>query len=130
MDSRKKILKDTAVLLVGELIGAALVVAGFAAFNAFSLSVVISAIIGSVVITANYFAMALVLSLAADRAADNEVKKAQKMTQLSSTVRLLCMGAILLVAIKLGANTFALLLPLLFMRPILMLVEFFGKKGD
>lgn len=130
MDSRKKILKDTAILLVGELIGAALVVAGFAAFNAFSLNVVISAIIGSVVITANYFAMALVLNLAADRAADNEVKKAQKMTQLSSTVRLLCMGAILLVAIKLGANTFAMLLPLLFMRPILMLVAFFGKKGD
>lgn len=130
MDSRKKILKDTAVLLVGELIGAALVVAGFAAFNAFSLSVVIGAIVGSVVITANYFAMALVLDLAADRAADNEVKKAQKMIQLSSTVRLLCMGAILLVAIKLGANTIALLLPLLFMRPILMLVEFFGKKGD
>ena len=130
MDSRKKIIKETGILLLGELMGSGLLVAVFAAFGAFSLKVVISALIGSVVITANYFAMAVILSIAADRAAANEVKKAQQLTQFSSTIRLVCMGVILLVAIKLGANAIALVLPLLFMRPVLMLMEFFGKKGD
>lgn len=130
MDSRKKILKDTGCLLLGEVAGAALMVVVFAAFSAFSLAVIVSSLIGCVVITANYFAMAVGLSIAADRAEAGDVKKAQQMAQLSSTVRLVVMGVILLTAIKLGANVIALLLPLLFMRPVLMVLDFFRKKVD
>lgn len=130
MDSRKTILKDTALLLLGELVGSALMAGVFSAFHAFSMTVVFSALLGCLVITTNYFAMAVVLSLAADRAEAGDLKKAQQMVQLSSTVRLVCMGVILLAAIKLGANVVALLLPLLFMRPVLMLLEFFRKKVD
>lgn len=130
MDSRKTIIKDTALLLLGELVGSALMAGVFAAFAAFSLIVVVSALTGSLVITVNYFAMAVVLSLAADRAEAGDLKKAQQMVQLSSTVRLVCMGAILLAAVKLGANVIALVLPLVFMRPVLMLMEFFRKKVD
>ena len=39
-------------------------------------------------------------------------------------------GIALVVAIKLGANVIALVLPLAFVRPILLLAEFFRKKGD
>lgn len=130
MDCRKRILKDTALLLLGELVGSALMIGVFAAFGAFSLAVVISALTGSLVITVNYLAMAIVLDIAADRATAGEPKKARQMAQLSSTVRLVCMGVVLLAAIKLGANGIALLLPLLFMRPVLMAMEFFGKKVD
>ena len=130
MDSRKRILKDTALLLLGELVGSALLAGVFAAFGGFSLTVLISALVGSLVITINYFAMAVGLSLAADRAEAGDLKKAQQMVQLSSTVRLVCMGVILLAAIKLGANVIALVVPLLFMRPVLMLMEFFRKKVD
>ena len=52
------------------------------------------------------------------------------MVQLSSTVRLVCMGILLFAGIKLGANVLALVLPLVFLRPILMVAEFFRKKGD
>lgn len=130
MDSRKRILKDTAIFLLWELIGAALIVGVFTAFRAFSFAVVISALVGSFVITANYFAMAVALSIAADRAEAGDLKKAQQTVQLSSTVRLVCMGVILLAAIQLGANVVALALPLLLMRPVLMLMEFFRKKVD
>ena len=130
MNSRKRILKDTAILLLGELIGSALIVGVFTAFRAFSFAVVISALAGSFVITANYFAMAVALNIAADRAEAGDLKKAQQMVQLSSTVRLVCMGGILLAAIQLGANVVALALPLLLMRPVLMLMEFFRKKVD
>lgn len=130
MDSRKTILKDTGLLLLGELVGSGLLAGVFAAFHAFSLTVAISALVGSLVITANYFVMAVTLSIAADRAESGDLKKEQQMVQLSSTVRLVCMGVIFLAAIKLGANVIALVLPLLFMRPVLMLMEFFRKKVD
>ena len=40
------------------------------------------------------------------------------------------MAVALILGIKLGANVIALVLPLAFARPILMLAEFFRKKGD
>ena len=39
------------------------------------------------------------------------------------------MGVALVVGIKLGAYVIALALPLAFLRPILMVTEFFRKKG-
>ena len=130
MDSRKVVLKNTAIMALGELICAAVMVGIFAAFALFSITVLLSALIGCIVMTLNYFFMAITVSVAADRAEAGQVDKAKKMVQLSSTVRLVCMGVVLLAAIKLGANVVALLLPLLFMRPILMVAEFFGKKVD
>jgi hypothetical protein len=79
---------------------------------------------------ANYFFMAVTVSLAADRAERGEVEQAKKMVQTSSVFRLLAMGLVLFLGIKLGANVIALVLPLAFARPILMLAEFFRKKGD
>lgn len=130
MDSRKIVLKETAIVAIGELICAAAMVGVFAAFGYFSMTVLFSALAGSIVITLNYFFMAVTVSLAGDRAKAGEVEQAKKMVQLSSTVRLVCMGVILLSGIKLGANVIALVLPLVFMRPILMLAEFFRKKDD
>ena len=78
----------------------------------------------------NYFFMAVTVTLAADRAENGQVQQAQKMVQLSSVVRLLLMGGAVILGVKLGANVIALALPLVFARPILMLAEFFRKKGD
>lgn len=130
MDSRKIVLKETAVVAIGELICSAAMVGVFAVFGSFSLNVLFSALAGCAVMTANYFFMAVTVSLAADRAKTGEVEQAKKMVQLSSTVRLVCMGVILLTGILLGGNVIALVLPLVFMRPILMLAEFFRKKVD
>jgi hypothetical protein len=78
----------------------------------------------------NYFFMAVTVSLAADRAEQGDPQAGQRMVRLSSTVRLVLMGLALFLGIKLGANVIALVLPLAFQRPILMLAEFFRKKGD
>lgn len=130
MDSRKIVLKETAIVAVGELLCSAAMVGIFAALGQFSLKVVLSALAGCAVMTANYFFMAVAVSLAADRAEAGEVEQAKKMVQLSSAVRLVCMGVILFGGIKLGANVIALVLPLVFMRPVLMVAEFFRKKVD
>ena len=130
MDSKKIVFKETAIVAVGELICSALMVAIFAALGYFRMNVLWSALAGSAVMIANYFFMAVTVSLAADRAQKGDVQQAQKMVQLSSAVRLLVMGVALFLGIKLGANVVALVLPLVFARPILMLAEFFRKKGD
>ena len=130
MDSRKIVYQETAIVAVGELICTALMVGVFAALGQFRMNVLWGALTGCGVMIANYFFMAVTVSLAADRAEKGQSKQAKSMIQLSSVVRLLLMGVALVVGIKLGANVIALLLPLLFVRPILMLAEFFRKKGD
>lgn len=130
MDSRKIVYRETAVIAVGEVILSAVMVGVFAALGYFEVNVLWGALLGAGVTIANYFFMAVTVSLAADQAERGEVQQAQKKVQLSSTVRLLIMGVALVVGIKLGANVLALLLPLLFARPILLLSEFFRKKGD
>lgn len=130
MDSRKIVFRETAIIAVGELICAAIMVCIFAALGYFTMAVLWGALGGCLIMIANYFFMAVTVSLAADRAEAGEVQQAQKMVQLSSTVRLIAMGVALFIGVKLGANVVALALPLVFARPILMLAEFFRKKGD
>lgn len=130
MDSRKIVYKETAIVAVGELICCALMVGVFAALGYFQMNVLWGALAGAGVMTANYFFMAVTVSLAADKAQQGQTKQAKQMVQISSTVRLILMGIVLVAGIKLGANVIALALPLVFVRPILMVAEFFRKKGD
>lgn len=130
MDSRKIVYRETGIIAAGEVILSAVTVAVFAALGYFKMNVLWGAFAGCLVMIANYFFMAVTVSLAADRAERGQVKQAQNMVQLSSTVRLVLVGAAMALLIKLGANIIAVLLPLVFARPILMLAEFFRKKGD
>ena len=130
MDSREIVLKETAIVAVGELILSAAMVGVFAALGYFQMNVLWGALLGCAVTVVNYFFMAVTVSLAADKAQEGQVQQAQKMVRLSSVVRLAVMAVALFVGIRLGANVLALVLPLLFQRPILMLAEFFRKKGD
>ena len=130
MDPRKIVLKESAIVAAGELILSALMVGVFAALGHFQMNVLWSALAGSFIMTANYFFMAIIVNLAADRAEKGEVQQAKKMVQLSSTVRLVAIGLAVFVGVKLGANIIALALPLVFLRPVLLVTEFFRKKGE
>ena len=130
MDSRKIVLRETAIVAIGELVLSAIMVGIFAALGKYTPAVLLSALGGSLVMTGNHFFMAITVSLAADRAAQGDVQQAQKMVQLSSVLRLFVMAGLLVLGILMGANVVALVLPLAFSRPILMVAEFFRKKGD
>ena len=130
MDSRKIVWRETAILAIGELSCSALMVLVFALLGYFQMNVLWGALAGCLVMITNYFFMAVTVSLAADKAEQGETKQAQNMVRLSSTVRLVLMGLVLFLGIKLGANVIALVLPLAFQRPVLMLAEFFRKKVD
>lgn len=130
MDQRKLVMRETGIMAVGELICSAAMIGVFAALGYFQMNVLWGALTGSLIMTVNYFFMAVNINQAADRAEAGQLEQAQKMVQLSSTIRLIGMGIALVICIKLGANVVALLLPLVFFRPILMVWEFFRKKGD
>ena len=130
MDSRKIVYRETALVAGGEMLLTAAMVGIFGALGYFSLIVLWSGLVGCLIAICNHFAVGVTVSLAADRAVRGEVEAAKQMVKTSATMRLVIMGILLFVALKLGANAVALILPLLFIRPILMLAEFFRKKGD
>ena len=76
------------------------------------------------------FFLAVTVTLAADKAQAGKADEAKKMMRLSPMVRLVVMAAALFIGIKAGGNVIALVLPLVFLRPVLMVGEFFRKKGD
>ena len=130
MDFRKVVLHQTLTVAVGVLLCTAAMVGVFAALGKFEWNVLWGALVGWLVISLNHLFLGITVSNAADRAEKGETKAAQNMVSLSSTVRLVCMGGAVVLAIMLGANAVAAALPLLFARPVLMVTEFFRKKGD
>jgi len=130
MDSRKVVLHQTLTVAVGVLLCTAAMVGVFAALGKFEWNVLWGALVGWLAISLNHLFLGITVSNAADRAEKGETKAAQNMVSLSSTVRLVCMGGAVVLAIMLGANAVAAALPLLFARPVLMVTEFFRKKGD
>ena len=130
MDSRKDVMKELLLVTVGVLLCSAIMVGVFALLGKFSVNVLISALAGSFIIILNYFFLAVTVTLAADKAQAGKTDEAKKMMRLSPMVRLVVMAAALFIGIKAGGNVIALVLPLVFLRPVLMVGEFFRKKGD
>lgn len=129
-ESRKLVLKETALIAVGEVICVALMCGVYALLGKFSAGVVLGGLIGAVLATGNFFGLAVAATLAADKAQAGDPEGGKKLMKGSYPIRLLVMAGVLFLSAKSGAcDVVALALPLLFVRPILTLAEFFRKKG-
>ena len=129
-ESRKLVLKETALIALGELICVALMCGVYALIGKFGLSVLLGALVGLLVATGNFFFLAMIATLAADRAENQDVEGGQKLMKSSYPIRLLAMAVVLILCAKSGIfDVIALVLPLVFVRPILTIAEFFRKKG-
>ena len=129
IESRKLVFKETAAILIGVTIFAALMVGIYSLLGYFSLKVLYSAALGIVLATANFFVMAMVVTLAADRAENQDVEGGQKLVKGSYPIRVLVLAVVLIVCAKSGFfDVLAMALPLLFIRPAMMIMEFFRKK--
>ena len=73
MDSRKLVLKETAIILCGEAVCVGAMLGVYALLGYFDLSVLLGGIVGAVVAVANFFSMAMMTQLAADRAENQDV---------------------------------------------------------
>lgn len=130
-ESRRLVLKETALIAGGELICVALMCGVYALMGKFGIPVLLGGLVGALLATANFFFLAVVASLAADRAQTQDVADGQKMIRISYLIRLLVLAVLLILCAKSGFfDLLALLLPLVFMQPVLTITEFFRKKGD
>ena len=129
-DSRKLVLKETAIVALGEAICVALMCGVYALLGKFDLSVVLGGLVGFLVAAGNFFSLAVVATIAADKAEAGDPASGQKLMKSSYPIRLLAMAGVLILCAKSGVcEVIALVLPLLFVRPILTIAEFFRKKG-
>lgn len=131
MEGRKIVFKETLVVLIGQVVCIAAMIGIYALLGRCSLKLVYSAGAGGALAVLNFFFMAVGTSLAADKAGQDDVKGGKTLIQVSSLLRYGLLFVILFACGKSGL--FALLplvLPLVFVRPILVAGEFFRKKGD
>lgn len=131
MDSRKFILKTTAIIALGQALCVGVMLGIFALLQKFDQTVLLGGVVGGLCATVNFFFMALGAMMAADKAVEQNVKGGNAMVRMSYMLRLLVLAVILFAFAKSGlCNVFALVLPLVFTRPILTITEFFRKPGD
>lgn len=131
MDSRKFVLKVTGIVTIGTVLGCAIMLGIFALLSKFDKTVLLGAIFGCVVAILNFFFMAMVADLAADKAEQQDVKTGKAMIQRSMLLRTVAMFVVFFALVKSGlCNVIALVVPLVFVRPTITISEFFRKKGD
>ena len=129
MDSRKLVLQETAIVLIGQAICVGIMLGVFALLDMFDLTVLLGGVFGALLAAGNFFFMAIAASLAADKAVDQDVEGGQKLMKASYPVRILILAVLLIALAKSGiCNVIALVLPLVFIRPTLTIAEFFRKK--
>lgn len=130
MDSRKFVIKQTLLVLAGQAVCVGIMLGIFALLGRFDRTVLLGGIFGGLIATLNFFFMAIAATIASDKAVAQDVKGGQATIQISYIARLAVMAVVLFALVKSGlCDVFAVVLPLVFTRPILTLFEFF-RKGD
>lgn len=131
MDTRKYILKETGFILLGQALCIGVMYGFFALLHAFDKSVLLGGIAGGVLATLNFFAMSMAAMIAADKAVAQDVRGGETTLKLSQTGRLIAIAVVLIIFAKSGYfHVIAMVLPLVFTRPILTVREFFRKSGE
>lgn len=131
MNTRQFVLRETAMLAIGEAICTAVMIAIFVLGGYYDTSVLLGGIIGCIMAVANFFFMAVSAETAADRAVNGNVKGGKAAIASSFYMRLFAMAAILIALAKSGVcNPVAMVVPLVLTRIIITVVEFFRKSGE
>ena len=131
MSIRNPVYRETAAIAVGEVLCVGLMLGVYALAGQLDRAAVLGGVLGGVLAICNFFFMAVGASLAADRAKQQNVKGGTALVRMSFLLRYLVLFLILFAAAKSERfQVLALVLPLVFVRPILMLGEFFRKSGE
>ena len=127
--SRKEVYTQTGLAAIGQVICTGIMLAVFALLHKFDLSVVLGGIVGIVLALGNFFATAMIASLAADKAERQDVAGGKKLLKASYPLRILVLGVLLvLCAVSKWFNLLALVLPLAYMPIILLILAAIQKK--
>ena len=131
MDSRKFVFQETAVIAIGQVICVCAMYGIYALLGQFDTTVLVGGIVGAALAILNFFFMAIGANLAADKAVEQNVKGGQAFIRSSYLLRLVVLFIVLYAFAKSGlCNVIAMVLPLVFVRPIITVAEFFRKPGE
>ncbi len=131
MNPRKFIIRETALLALGEAVCVAAMTGIFAMLGMFDYTVVLGGLIGLMIAVGNFFFMAIMSDAAADKAMEQDVKGGKAVVKLSYSLRLVVIGVLLFVFARSGhCQLIALVCPLFFVFPIITVIEFFRKGSD
>ena len=131
MEKRRYFLTQTIPVLLGELILSGIMVAVSAVLDYYDTDVLLGAAAGALIAALNHAVLVLGVVAASGKAEKQDVKGGQATIQLSYLGRILGLFLILVLCAKSGLfNLLALVIPLLFTRPILAMTDrFINKKG-
>ena len=128
MESRKVVFKETGIVAVGEAICLALMLGVYALLGCFSMKVLLGGAVGTVLSVVNFFFMAVNAVMAADKAVNQDVNGGKRQIKASYTLRMALIFVILFAFVKSGlCDPLASVLPLVFVRPVITIAEFFRK---
>lgn len=131
MNSRKFILRETALLLLGEAVCVAAMIGIFAMLGRLDYKVILGGALGALLAVGNFFIMAIASDTAADKAMEQDVKTGKAAIKASYTMRMIVIGVLLFLFAKSGhCNLIAMVVPLFLVFPIIMVIEFFRKSGE
>ena len=130
VESRKIVIRETLYVLLGVSVLTAVMYGIYGLLGLFDTSVLLGGIVGTVLACGNFFFMAVAATLAADKAEKQDVSGGTNLMRASYPLRLLVIGALLLLCGFSGCfDLIALVLPLAFVRPVITLSVFFRKGG-
>ena len=131
MNSRKFVITESAIVLLGVSLCSAAMVGIFALLGKFTPAVLIGALVGTAAATLNFFFMAVIAMMAADKAEKQNVKGGEALIRGSYPIRMAVLFLVLFAFAKSGlCNPIALVVPLVFVRPTITITEFFRKSGE
>ena len=129
--TKKELWRQLGIVGLCHVLGVAALIGIFALLGHFDYTVALGGLVGGLVSFLNFFFMVIGLSAAADRAQNQDANGGKGLVKGSYFIRIAVMFLVLFACAKSGhCNVIALVVPLLFVRPALMVAEFFGKKGE
>ena len=131
MDFRKIVYRETGIVALGVAVCVVVMLGVYALLHMLDSTVLLGGVFGGILAIANFFFMAVGTSLAADKAEAQDVKGGKALLQISMLVRYAVLFVLLFACAKSGlCAPIPLVLPLVFVRPVLSFGEFFRRKGD
>lgn len=129
MDSRKQILRQTGEIAAGVALCTGIMLIVYYAIGKYSPQVLYGALAGFCLGVGNFLAMAIVASRAADKAQSQDVNAGKVLMQSSYFIRLVFMFVIMVVLTKVQlCDPLAMVIPLVFVRPVITATELLIKK--
>lgn len=131
MNEKRLLGREFLILGIGLLLGVGITFGVFALLKQFDLRVLWGGLAGIALALLNFFLTAVSVWRAADKAEAQDVAGGKRLMMLSLFGRYALLIGALIVGVKSGLmHPIAMLVPLVLVRPILSVGEFFRKKGE